>query len=81
MSSSMIDMLSCCKGQFVKRINEETWEAIPLCLMWSFWTERNIVLREQVTFNDVESLIFEDYICVDFSLHCVFYLKLARVLG
>ena len=37
---SMTNLLACWKGPF-GRVKYETWRAIPLCLMWSIWREKN----------------------------------------
>ena len=41
MPHSVQEMLSCWMGLFGKRSNGGTWKAVPLCLMWCLWRERN----------------------------------------
>jgi hypothetical protein len=41
MPSRVINMLVCWKGNVSKKGLSVIWNAVPLCLMWMFWWERN----------------------------------------
>ena len=39
--SSMRELLLSWHGSFVGRKRKKVWQAIPLCLLWTIWKERN----------------------------------------
>ena len=41
MPCCVVDLLDCLTDQFGKRRGGNSWKAIPLCLMWIIWHERN----------------------------------------
>ena len=43
----LLDLLACWKGGFGRHQNVDIWNAIPLCIMWTIWKERNNCTFEQ----------------------------------
>ena len=41
MPRRVVDLLASCRGCFGWHCNREIWKAIPYCLMWCIWRERN----------------------------------------
>jgi len=41
MPYSVKDLLACWRGSFKGNQRYHMWNAIPLCLIWSFWKESN----------------------------------------
>ena len=41
MPSSVLGLLECWQGCFGKHRNFPIWRAVPHCLLWSLWRERN----------------------------------------
>uniref|UniRef100_A0A2N9GHH3 Uncharacterized protein n=1 Tax=Fagus sylvatica TaxID=28930 RepID=A0A2N9GHH3_FAGSY len=41
MPSSVLELLACWQGRFGRHCSSEIWNAIPHCLMWCLWSERN----------------------------------------
>jgi hypothetical protein len=41
MPSRVLDLLACWQGRFGRLRSAEIWKAIPHCLMWCLWRERN----------------------------------------
>ena len=37
----VVDLLSCWQGKMGRHRNIEVWRAVPHCLMWCLWKERN----------------------------------------
>uniref|UniRef100_A0A2N9I5U4 U6 snRNA-associated Sm-like protein LSm1 n=1 Tax=Fagus sylvatica TaxID=28930 RepID=A0A2N9I5U4_FAGSY len=56
MPKRVVDLLSCWQGKMGRHRNIEIWRAIPHCLMWCLWKERNARLFEA---ND-RNVLFED---------------------
>jgi hypothetical protein len=48
----VVDLLLCWSGRWGKSEGGKIWKAIPHCLMWCLWCERN-----ERTFNDKETSI------------------------
>ncbi len=46
MPKRVVDLLSCWQGKMGRHRNIEIWRAIPHCLMWCLWKERNARLFE-----------------------------------
>ena len=46
MPKRVVDLLSCWQGKMGRHRNIEIWGAIPHCLMWCLWKERNARLFE-----------------------------------
>jgi hypothetical protein len=38
----VIDLLACWQGRLGRHQHVEIWKAIPHCLMWCLWRERNV---------------------------------------
>jgi hypothetical protein len=49
MPRRVVDLLDCWQGRLGRHQNIEIWKAIPHCLMWCIWRERN-----ERTFEDSE---------------------------
>jgi hypothetical protein len=45
MPTMVPDSLTCWTGLCGKMAHAEIWEAILLCLMWTIWRERNLLLK------------------------------------
>jgi len=41
MPKSVVDLLACWQGKFGRHRNNISWMAVPPCLMWCIWLERN----------------------------------------
>ena len=41
MPKRVLDLLACWKGRFGRHWNGDIWNAIPLCMRWIIWKERN----------------------------------------
>jgi hypothetical protein len=50
----VVDLLACWQGKLGRHQNIEIWKAIPHCLMWCLWRERNAR-----TFEDCERNVLE----------------------
>ena len=48
MLKRVVDLLAYWKGRFVRHCNVDIWNAIPLCIMWTIWKERNYRVFEDV---------------------------------
>jgi hypothetical protein len=41
MPKSIVELFECCQGRFGKHRNYSIWRAVPHCLLWTIWRERN----------------------------------------
>ena len=48
MPKMVVDLLAYWKGRFARHCNVDIWNAIPLCIMWTIWKERNYRVFEDV---------------------------------
>jgi hypothetical protein len=54
MPRQVVDLLTCWQGSWGRHRHIEIWKAIPHCLMWCLWRERNAR-----TFEDCEQNILD----------------------
>ena len=66
MPMSVVELLACWQGRFGRHRNGYIWIAVPLCLMWCIWKERN-------------SRCFEDSDCSMPDLKLLFFRTLIYV--
>ena len=41
MPKTVVELLACWQGKFGRHRNAAIWVAVPHCLMWCIWRERN----------------------------------------
>ena len=64
MPSRVIDLLACWKGSSVRKVLCVIWRAVPLCLMWMLWRERNRTAFEDSEKSSLEpKMIFLRVLC------------------
>jgi hypothetical protein len=83
---SVLGLLDCWQGRFGRQRNLRVWRAVPHCLMWSLWRERN-----GCSFEDSEQTIVElkllflrtlcDWVSARGSVSCVFTLVFGLLLA
>ena len=83
---SVLGLLDCWQGRFGRHRNLRVWRAVPHCLMWSLWRERN-----GCSFEDSEQTIVElkllflrtlcDWVSARGSVSCVFTLVFGLLLA
>ena len=50
----MVDLLTCRQGELGRHRHIEIWKAVPHCLMWCLWRERNMRTFEDIERNALE---------------------------
>ena len=69
MPRNLPDLIACWPGALGRHRYAVIWKAIPHCLLWSIWRERNLRTFEgkELSPSDLQSLVFRmlfDWICV-----------------
>ena len=75
MPKRVVDLFDCWQGKFGRLRNVSIWRAIPHCLMWCLWRERNARTFEGSEHNVAElKLLFLqtlfDWISASGHFHC-----------
>ena len=76
MPNTMVELLACWQGNFSRHRNGVIWMAVPYCLMWCIWRERNNRCFEDFerTIADLKLFFFKTLIGLDVYNRKSFYI-------